>query len=249
MTRRLAVALGGLGLLGATVLGAGPAPAATTPDAEVRVQGQAYELARGSIKITVRSRCAADLRVSRLSLVYSQGDVTGPTELATPPACTGGWQRQTASSVEGFDPGPAEVVATMTLVDAATGAPRGTVSQTMRVYVRPAAKILLPRTAELRAHGVVRIVVRARCDQPWTPGDWTLDASQGQAGDSELLTLVCDGLVHRVVVHLRSGAARFVTGRLLVSSTLTVFDEFFDPVAQATASRDVEIVRPGPSSA
>jgi hypothetical protein len=246
MIGRLIVALGSLGLLGTTLLGVAPAHAAAAPAAapaaEVRVQAQAFELARGSIGITIRSRCGADLRVAQLSLVYSQGDVTGPTELAAPPPCTGDWQRQSASSVEGFDPGPATVVATMTLVDAATGETRGTASQTMRIYVRPAAEVVLPRTAQLRPHGVVRLAVRARCDEPWTPGDWTLDAVQDQANDSELLGITCDGRMHRVVVLLKSGTPSFTRGRLLVDSSLTVFDEFFDPVAQARASRSVRVV-------
>jgi hypothetical protein len=239
MIRRLVAGLGSAGLLGAGLLGLAPAHSAAGPAAEVRVQGQAFELARGSIKITIRSRCAPDLRVSQLSLVYSQS-FTGPTELATPPACTGGWQRETTISVEGFDPGPATVVATMTLVDAATGAPRGSVTQTMRVYVRPAAKIVLPRTAHLRPDGAVRIVVRARCDEPWTPGDWTLSASQGAAADTELLDITCDGHMHRVTALLRSDPG-FGRGRMQVDSTLTVFDEFFDPVAQASRSRSVKV--------
>ena len=144
------------------------------------------------------------------------------------------------------------MVATLVLADAVTGEPRGSVTQTKQIYVRPAAKVVLPRTAELLPGRVVKLVVRARCDEPWVPGDFIVSATQGEAvgaaHDTEFLSIVCDGVVRRHVVRLQSVRSPdqgvFRTGWIRVDASLTVFDpEFFDPVAQATATRSVLVTR------
>jgi hypothetical protein len=220
---------------------ASPAEAAT-PGAVVRIDGPAHEGPRGQILLDLRLSCRPGLTVSRLALVFSQGDVVGPQELANPPACDGRVHRLRHGSVEGFDPGQAHVDIAVTLVDTVSGAARGTVDRSKDVFVRPAARVWLPRTATLTSDGAVRAVVRGRCDEPWTPGDFYVSGSQdGSFGDA-LLDITCDGRVHARVVTLRSVAAVFTAGRIEMSAELTVFDEFFDPVAQGRASRSVRLV-------
>lgn len=236
----------------ASAVSAPTATAHEAPDAEIRIQGQAFEGPRGTILGEVRVRCATDLVATGFTLQISQGDVVTPPSQEPLPSCTGALESQSFSSLEAFDPGPAIVVATLELADAVTGEPRGSITQTKQIYVRPAAKIVLPRTAELLPRHVVRLVVRARCDEPWVPGDFIVSATQGEpvgaAQDTEFLSIVCDGEFHRFVVLLQSVRSPdrgvFRTGWIRVDANLTVFDpEFFDPVAQATASRAVLVTR------
>ena len=238
-------------LLASTVTGP-TASADTVPDAEIRIQGQAFEGPRGTILGEVRVRCATDLVATEFTLQISQGDVVTPPTQEALPSCTGDLESQAFSSLEAFDPGPAIVVATLQLADAVTGEPRGSVIQTRQIYVRPAARIVLPRTAELLPGRVVKLVVHARCDEPWVPGDFIVSATQGEAvgaaQDTEFLSIVCDGEFHRFVVLLQSVRSPdrdvFRTGWIRVDANLTVFDpEFFDPVTQATVSRAVLVTR------
>jgi hypothetical protein len=239
-------------LLAAAVPGP-TASAQTVPDAEIRIQGQAHEGPRGTILGEVRVRCAPDLVATGFVLQISQGDVVTPPSQEQLPSCTGELEAQSFSSLEAFDPGPATVVATLYLADAATGEPRGTVTQTRQIYVRPAAKIILPRKARLLPGRVVKLVVQARCDEPWVPGDFIVSATQGEpvgaAHDSELVPVEeCDGDYRSYVVLLDSEPSpdrgEFRTGWMRVDAELTVFDpEFFDPVAQARKSRAVWVYR------
>ena len=143
-------------------------------------------------------------------------------------------------------------MATLELADAMTGEPRGTVTQTKQIYVRPAAKIVLPRTARLLPGRVVKLVVRARCDEPWVPGDFLVSATQGEpvgaAQDFEFLEIECDGEIRPYVVRLRSEPSPdrgvFGLGWIRVDAELTVFDpESFDPVAQARRTKAIRVVR------
>lgn len=231
----------------------GPTASATpAPDAEIRIQGQAFEGPRGTILGEVRVRCATGLVSTGFTMQISQGDVVTPPTQEPLPSCTGALQPQAFSSLEAFQPGPATVVATLELADAVTGEPRGSVTQTKRIYVRPAAKIVLPRTAQLLPGRIIKLVLRARCDAPWVPGDFIVSATQGEpvgaAQDTQFLSIVCDGVVRRHVVRLQSlpspDRGVFRTGRVQVDAGLTVFDpEQFDPVAQATANRSVLVTR------
>jgi hypothetical protein len=245
-----------LALLAALVAALVHGPAASAdaiPDAEIRIQGQAYEGPRGTILGEVRVRCAPDLVATSFVLQISQGAVATPPSQEALPSCTGDLESQSFSSLEAFDPGPATVVATLELADAVTGEPRGTVTQTRQIYVRPAAKILLPRKARLLPGRVVKLVVHARCDEPWVPGDFIVSATQGEpvgaAHDTEFVTVEeCDGDYRSYVVLLDSERSPdrgvFRTGWIRVDAELTVFDpEFFDPVAQARKSRAVRVYR------
>lgn len=229
------------------------ASADPAPDAEIRVQGQAFEGPRGTILGEVRVRCATGLVATGFVLQISQGDVVTPPTQEPLPSCTGALEPQAFSSLEAFDPGSATVVATLELADAVTGEPRGTVTQTKQIYVRPAAKIVLPRTARLLPGRVVKLVVRARCDEPWVPGDFLVSATQGEpvgaAQDFEFVTIdECDGELRSYVVRLRSERSPdrgvFRLGWIRVDAELTVFDpDSFDPVAQARKTRAVRVVR------
>ena len=251
--RRLVRALAAA--LSVALLAALPGPTASAdpaPDAEIRIQGQAAEGPRGTIMGEVRVRCAPGLVATGFVMQISQGDVATPPSQEALPSCTGALEPQSFSSLEAFDPGPAVVVATLELADAVTGEPRGTVTQTKQIYVRPAAKIVLPRTAKLLPGRIVKLVVRARCDEPWVPGDFLVSATQGEpvgaAQDSEFLSIECDGQVRSYVVRLRSERSPdrgvFRLGWIRVDAELTVFDpEHFDPVAQARRTKAIRVVR------
>jgi hypothetical protein len=219
-----------------------PAHAATSL-AQIRVDGPAHEGARGQILLDLRISCRPGLTATELSLTFSQGDRTDSAGLANPPTCDGKLHRLRVSSDEGFEPGRAHVDIALTLVDTATGDPRGTVTRSKDIFVRPAARILLPRTAVLNADGTVTAVVRARCDEPWTPGDYLVSGSQGGSRFAQTsLTITCDGRFHTSRVTLQSVGDAFIPGRIQLDAELTVFDEFFDPVAQGSATRSVKLV-------
>ena len=112
------------------------------------------------------------------------------------------------------------------------------------IYVRPAARIVLPKSAVLTDGGAVSAAVRARCDEPWTPGDYLVSASQagGTVFAQVFLSITCDGRMHTGRAVLQPVGGAFTTGRIQLDAELTVFDEFFDPVAQARASRSVRVV-------
>lgn len=256
MTPRRAVRALVLTLSAVLLLAGVPGPTASAdavPDAEVRVLGPAREGPRGTILGEVGVRCATGLVATGFVLQITQGDVATPPSQERLPSCTGALETQSFSSLEAFGPGPATVVATLTLADAATGEPRGTVTRSRQIYVRPAANIVLPRRARLLPGRVVRLVVRARCDAPWVPGDFLVSATQGEpvgaAQDSELLTVRrCDGRTRSYVVRLVSEPSPdrgvFRTGWIRLDAELTVFDpESFDPVAQARKSRAVRVTR------
>lgn len=257
--RRLAITRLWVGLLG-VALGVGllavvaaprPADGATastsSPAVELRINAQAYEGPRGTILADLRGRCAPGYVFADLVLDFSQGDVTTPSVSGSPFPCDGRWHGQRVMSLEAFEPGPATLTARLSVVDAETGDPGPQVVVTQAIYVRPAAKIELPRTAELRPHAVVKMVVRARCDAPWVLQDFYISATQGTypdvAFDDALLDLTCDGVTRSVTVLLQSttGVA-FHRGALLVDADITLLDpEQFDPVTQVRASRTVTV--------
>ncbi|WP_205472015.1 hypothetical protein [Nocardioides sp. SYSU D00038] len=229
------------GLLLPLLLLPAPGRAAVTP--EVHVDSQARQGQFNTITGSLRFRCAAGL-VAEVRLTWSQAGFTSPEAPGRPASCTGGWQRQAWASYEGFDPGPAVVRARLLLTDA-QGTPRGGAVQTKQVYARPAAKVVLPRTALLRPRGVVRVVVRARCDRPWVLAGFHVAATQGQRTASRSPGLRCDGVEHDVTVWLKPAAGRFRAGWLDVSAEVTLLDAVHqDPVAQARASRSVRVVVP-----
>jgi hypothetical protein len=226
--------------------GASGAAAYPRPVAQVHVDGQAYEGARGTILAGLRARCAPGYRVEELVLQFSQGEVTTPPQLGQPFPCDGRWHRQRPSSLEAFGPGRAVLTARLTVVRTSTGTPAPPAVDTRSIYVRPAAKVVLPRTAHLAADGSLSFVVRARCDQPWVLQEFLVAATQGEfpdvASGSALLDLPCDGVVHRVPVRLAPTDPAFARGPLRVDAALTLLDpESFDPVTQATATRTVRV--------
>lgn len=222
----------------------------STPVAEVHVDAQAYEGQRGTILAGVRGRCAPGFVVAELDLDFSQGDVTTPSVSGQPFPCDGAWHRQRVSSLEAFEAGPATLTARLVVVGEATGVPVSEVSTTAAIYVRPAAKIELPSTVELRPHAVVKVNFRARCDAPWVLQDFSIGATQGEfpsiAGANQYLDLSCDGVLHPYTVWLKSSPVSFRSGWLRLDGSISLLDpQEFDPVTQATASRVVRVVRVG----
>lgn len=221
-----------------------PSSGTTLPDAEVRISAQAYEGPRGTILASLRARCAPGFEVADLVIQFSQGDVSTPPRSAATLPCDGEWHRQSVSSDEAFEPGKATMTALLSVTDAETGEPGDPAFVVQEIYVRPAARIWLPRYAVLKANGVVRLVVYARCDAPWVLQDFLVDGTQGGLFDSSPpLPIVCDGEVRPVTVWLSPEGAAFRRGGLLVNGALSLLDpEFFDPVTTATATRWITVL-------
>jgi hypothetical protein len=221
-------------------------PAHAGPVAQLHLDAQAFEGPRGTILAGLRGRCAPGYEVADLVLDFAQGDVTTPPVLGQPFPCDGRWHRQRVTSLEAFTPGRATLTARLSVVRQDTGDPGPQAVATKAIYVRPAAKIVLPRAVHLGAQGVVTAVVRARCDAPWVLQEFYVSASQGTTAGSAfgeaLLDLRCDGVVRPVKVRLRPVAAPFRRGTLVLDAAITLLDpETFDPVTQARASRTVRV--------
>jgi hypothetical protein len=244
------------GILG-LVVGAGlvmvvapprPADGATYagPVAELHVGAQAYEGQRGTILAGLRGRCAPGYRVTELALDFSQGDVVTPTLLEQPFPCDGRWHRRRVTSLEAFEAGPATLTARVSVVPVAGGTTTQ-VSTTAAIYVRPAAKIELPASVELRPHAVVKITFRARCDAPWVLQDFHVSATQGEfpspvASADQYLDLTCDGVLHPFTIRLKSTPVPFHAGWLRLDASISLLDpQEFDPVTQATSTRVVRV--------
>lgn len=242
---------GGLVLgLAALVLGHVPGATATptaapAPAGEVRVQGQAYEGQFNTFTGTLRLTCRPGLVVTALGLTFTQ-DFTSPEGLeGTIPTCDGRWHTQTFRSLEGFHAGRASVDVRMSVADAATGVPRGDVTASGSVFVRPGARVLLPRTARLRPGGVVEATVLGRCDEPWVLQDFFVAVSQheGFSFASTLLDIPCDGVYHARTVRLPVAVgAPFNRGWAYLDATISTLDgENFDPAIFATSGRPVRV--------
>lgn len=248
LPRRVTVLLAGLTLLLGAVASAVDPPRATAssaaPPAGVHISARAYEGPRGTINSDLRARCAPGFEFSELVLDWRQGDVTTPSLQGRPFPCDGRWHWQRVSSLEAFDAGPATLTARLTVVDSATGDPAPQAVQTKTIYVRPAAKIVLPRVAHLRADGSVRLTVWARCDAPWVLAEYHVGLVQGEfptiGSAGAYLDLACDGALHPATVSLRSEGAPFHRGAIRAEGSISLLDpEQFDPVTQVTTTRKV----------
>jgi hypothetical protein len=229
--------------LAAALLQSAPSSGAV-PDAEVRINAQAFEGPRGTILASLRLRCAPGFVFSDLVLEFSQGDIVTPPTLGSPIPCDGQWHLKRVSSDEAFEPGPATLSARFSVLDEETGDPGDQAFQSKQIFVRPAARIWLPSTAVLTKAGDVRLVVRGRCDAPWLLQDFLIEGSQaaGTRVAFDLLTIPCDGKVRPRTAVLHRDSGRFTRGPLQVLAALSLLDpEFFDPVTTATASRVVQV--------
>ncbi|CAM3678072.1 hypothetical protein [Nocardioides zeicaulis] len=225
-------------VLTAVLLGAAPGTAGDPPG-EVRVQGRAYEGQFNTFRGTLRLTCAPGLRVAALGLTFVQ-DFTSPESLqATTPTCDGAWHVVPYASYEGFHPGRATVQVRMALVDAATGAPAGEVTTGGSVYVRPGARVLLPRWVD-HERGTIRARVAGRCDEPWVLQDFFVAASQdeGFTFASTHLDIPCDGEWHARTAVLTATSGSLHRGRVYLDGHIATLDAVnFDPAVFATAGR------------
>ncbi len=108
------------------------------------------------------------------------------------------------------------------------------------VYVRPGARVLLPRYVDLQPGGVLRARVLARCDEPWVVQDFFVAASQddGFTFASTHLDLPCDGAWHARTAVLEASAGRLHRGRVYLDGHIATLDrDNFDPAVFATAGR------------
>jgi hypothetical protein len=216
------------------------AGATADPHFDVRISPQAFEGPRGTILASLRAVCDPGLVVDELRVQFSQGDVITPSELVSPIECDGEWHRKRLTSLEAFEPGPATLTALLSVWNASTGEPEGDVFVEQQIFVRPAARIWLPKYAELKRYGGVALTVWARCDRPWVLSDFLVSGLQGGRAAQASLDTPCDGTVRAFPVRLRSSAGPFTRGAMQVDGALSLLDpEFFDPVTTATATRTV----------
>lgn len=217
------------------------------PVAELHIHGQAYEGQRDAILASLSGRCAPGYEFADLVLDFAQGDVVTPSTLGAPFPCDGRWHTQRVSSLEGaFEPGRATLTGRLSVIHRVTGDPGPQAVDVRSIYVRPAAKVVVPRTARLGADGVIRLVVLARCDAPWVLSDFYISANQGEfptiGSDDALLDLICDGVTRPVTVWLSSSPVAFHRGLLRVDAEISLLDpEQFDPVTQARTTRMVAV--------
>jgi hypothetical protein len=223
---------------------AGPAGADDQPAGEVEVPGPAYEGEDTTFTGTIRVRCEAGLAVGELAMSFEQQAVTTPERTATaPPTCTGAWEDLDYRSDEGFTPGSVTVHVRLVLVDAATDEVQEQVEVSESIYVRPAARVRLPRTATLRPNGLLTYRARIRCDAPWQNYATFMSAAQGTvAAEPRVVRDVpCDGVYRVRRVWLRPTEGDFSRGRARVSVEVVLVDSDFDFGPGAWASRRVRV--------
>ena len=236
-------------VVSALVLAFAPNPPASAaiPDASVAINPQAYEGQFQTILGSLFARCAPGFAFDSLEIVVSQAGVLEPQALAgTHVDCDGQWHKQQfRTSQSAWHPGPATVRATLIVRDVGTGEAALGV-QTREIYVRPGAKIELPATATLRPNGVVKLVLKARCDKPWLLQEFGLDAEQGEfpslAADSFYSDTfpTCDGVLHSRTLFLQSSPTAFKRGWITVNAHIHTLDpEQFDPAPSTTVQRAV----------
>jgi hypothetical protein len=225
-----------------------PPASAAVPDASVAINPQAFEGQRHTIVGNVWARCAPGFEFAGLAIDITQGASVG-AESGSSVVCDGEWHKQTfKTSEENWVPGPATVTARLSVTDVVTGDPGRQGVQTKDIYVRPGAKIELPATATLRPHGVVRLVIKARCDKPWVLSEFGLEANQGafphlaSSGYNSDTFPKCDGALHSLTIFLQSSPTSFKRGWMTVDAHIHTLDPVeFDPAPSATAQRAVKV--------
>ena len=221
------------------------APAsASVPDASVAINPQAYEGQRNTILGSLFARCAPGFEFADLVIDLSQG-ASATTLAGKPVTCDGQWHKQRFSTPEeAWDPGPAMVTARISVTDVETGDPGQQGVQTKEIYVRPGAKIEIPGWATLRPHGVVKLVLRARCDKPWVLADFGLSATQGEFPNQAAWSTTdtypeCDGAYRTRTFWMKASSGTFRKGWLRVDGYIHTLDPVhFDPGAGDHARRE-----------
>ena len=225
-----------------------PTASAAMPDASVSVNPQAFEGQRNTIVGNVWARCAPGFKFAGLTIRLTQAGFSATTTGKSIP-CDGVWRKQQfITPQEAWDPGPATSTARLRVTDINTGAQGTPGVQTRQIYVRPGAKIEIPATATLRPNGVVKLVLRARCDKPWVLTEFALSASQGEFPnqatwntDSDTYP-TCDGAFHTRTFEMLATQGNFHKGWLRVDSHIhTVDPDEFDPAPGAIATRMVKV--------
>jgi hypothetical protein len=241
MRTTVASALLALALVGG---GAGPVGADDPPAGEIEVPGPAYEGHDTTFTGTIRVRCGDGLEATELVMAFERAGTTTPERAATAlPTCTGEWESLDYRSDEGFAPGPVTVHVRMVLVDATTDEVQEQVEVSESIYVRPAAKVRLPRAATLRPNGLLTYRARIRCDAPWQNYATFMSAAQGPvAAEPRVVRDVpCDGAYRLRRVWLRPDEGDFERGRARVSVEVVLVDADFDFGPGARASRRVRV--------
>jgi hypothetical protein len=246
-TIRAVAAMFTVALVGA-FLHSAPASGAV-PDAAVHVDSQAYEGQFNTLYVGVRGMCAPGFTFKELGVVFTQGDLTAPASFGRSFVCDNKWHRQTISSPEGFEPGPARAVARLKVTKTSTGAAGTDAVHNTKIYVRPGAETLIPATATLQSDKSVKITLRARCDKPWVLAEFDVNLNQGEFPDqasagftSDSYPPTCDGTYYTKTFVLKGSPADFHKGALRVDTTIHTLDPVqFDPGPSDTSTRVVTV--------
>jgi hypothetical protein len=240
----------GLAIAGGTVfVPMNGASAAEVPAASVRIHRLAFEGPRDSVLVDVSGRCAPGLEFGRLALRVESPFPDVPPSLGQAFPCDGEWHRQRLSTAEGpYEPGAAIAHARLR-VDDANGDPVATATDAERIWIRAASNARIFDNGRLHDDGSATVRLSARCDPPWINPDMFVGATQyRQDGTSvfagvSVQTLTCDGEYHFFRLRLDPPERNFRPGGLEVSVSITVYDEFGDPVAQSDRTKVVTISR------
>ncbi|MGD9959501.1 hypothetical protein [Nocardioides sp.] len=247
--------LAGLWLPLGAAQAAGPPPpgvagAVGAPAVELRV-GQEGSVGRfSSVSIPVLYRCQRPWLVAGLYVEVNRGAVTGFGARTAGLTCDGTWNRvlvgADSDTGEPFAAGYAEVRLTMDVQDPVTFDPVDQATASARIWIAPAARIVVDR-AVLGPDGSVRVTVSARCQRPWVLSEYSVSVSQREGfvyGSAFRDTgLVCDALWHRTTLRV-VGSEPFVRGRAIVGAGIYVLDPVdFDPVGADAVSRTVMLRR------
>lgn len=215
--------------------------------ARVDISQWAKEGQNGTTLLNLRAKCQSGHVVQQLVMGYSQGDVDYDQPTQVDLVCDGRWHRLRVSAPGGLEPGPADVTARLTVIDAVTGVAAPQAVDTQRVWVEPAAKVAVKRHVRLNDDGTASVTAFVRCDQPWIVQELVLSLTQGAGGGSAFQTdgIACDDRWHTVVLNITPGQVPFSAGEAQVQAYFTVLDPLsFDPVAQAQATATVRLRRP-----
>ncbi len=250
-TRRLIWRYLAAGAIGLSLFGtAGSAAHADgrRADAQVDISPFAKEGQRGSILLNLTARCAPGNVLQELVIGYSQNDFSVEQAAFVDLTCDGRWHRLRVSGPEAFEPGPADITARLTVIDAVTGDPKQQGVDSQRVWVEPAAKVAVGTHVRLKGDGTAVVAVSVRCDQPWIAAGLSIELSTGVVGGASGTAFVegddisCDDRWHRLFVPVTSGGVAFSRGEATVFAFFDVLDPIsFDPVTQAQAVTTVRI--------
>jgi len=213
---------------------AGPSGSAP-PKGEVEIAGPAHQGLDGTFTGTIDVRCRSGLEADGLFLSFDDSPEVAAEVL---PECTGEWEQVPYTSGEGYEAGSRVVVAARLVLDEGTEVGAG-----RSIYIRPAAKVLLPETVRLRPSGLIRARFWVRCDEPWLNYATFAVVEQGDGWGSRVVPdLTCDGEYHARTRWLADDEGDgWERGRARLTIEVILETDDFDEGPEISATRRVRV--------